>query len=291
MNRVASILILLALLVVPAGCARADENKSAGPDPAKLEKFLRRYYSWPDTVRVTVGAFKPSPIAGLLETTVKISHLGQEQETTFLVSSDGRHLLQGPPLQLSNDPFAATRAKIDVKDSPSLGSPLGQVTIVEYSDFQCGFCRGAASVLTKQVIQAFPRDVRFFYKDYPLPQIHAWAVPAAALGRCIHKRYSDSFWQYHDWAFSSQSQLTPENFRQKALAFAKEKGMDTAELGACMEQPQIKAEVDRSFAEGEGLGVTGTPTVFINGRKLVGNQPFEQVRQVIQSELDYARGK
>jgi len=263
----------------------------AALDSAQLELFLRRYFSWPNEVRVTISPLKPSVVAGLIEAKVKIVHQGQEQETTFLVSADGKHLLQGPPMELGGDPFAATRAKIVLKDSPSLGSPLAPVTIVEYSDFQCGFCRGAAQVLTGPVIRNFQGQVRLVYKDFPLTAIHAWATPAATLGRCIHKRYGDGFWAYHDWVFFSQPQLTAENFKQKALAFAKEKGMDTADLGACMERPAVKAEVERSVAEAESVGVSGTPTLFINGRKVVGVQSFEQVRPAIQAELDYARGK
>ncbi len=275
---------------VVAASAATSSPPAAVPDPVRIEKFLRRYYSWPEAVKVTVAPLQPSPIAGLLEAKVKISHQGQEQETTFLVSADGRHLVQGPPIAMVADPFAAIRAKIDVKDSPALGSPLAQVTIVEYSDFQCGFCRGAAQILTGPVIKNFSSDVRLIFKDYPLAQIHAWATPAATLGRCIYKRYGDGFWPYHDWTFATQPQLTTQNFKQKALAFAKEKGMDTEHLGSCMDQPQIKAEVDRSMAEAESLGVTGTPTLFVNGRKVVGVQSFEAIREVIQAELSHVRG-
>ncbi len=296
MREAVSVLILLSLLALPFGGAIAQEKKAAekaaaAPDAAKLERFLRRYFAWPDAVKVSIGPFKPSPVAGLLETAVKISHEGQQQETTFLVSTDGQYLLQGPPQNLNADPFASTRAKIQLKDAPSLGSPLAPVTIVEYADFQCNFCKATATVLKDQVLKQFPTDVRIVYKDFPLPQIHPWAMPAAALGRCIHKRYADSFWPYHDWAFANQPQLTVENFKQKALAFAKEKGLDADQLGACMEQPDARAEVDHALAEGQSLGISGTPTLFINGRRLVGSQSFAQLRQVIQTELDHTRGK
>lgn len=294
----AFLLVLLAAFVVPTGVGVAGEQaktaeKTAGAvDAAKLERFLRRFYGWPDTVQVSIGPFKPSPVAGLLETTVYLSQGGQKQEATFLVSADGQYLIPGTTLALNTDPFAVNRAKIELKDVPSIGSPLAPVAIVEYSDFQCTFCRGMSTVLREQVPKEFPQEVRVFYKDYPIPQIHPWAVPASALGRCIFKRYkTDAFWPYHDWVFANQPQLTTENFKGKALAFAKEKGLDTAQLGACMEQPEIKAEVDRDVAEGLSLGVSGTPTLFINGRRVVGNQPFAQLRQVIQAELDYVKGK
>ena len=260
-------------------------------DTVKLEKFMRRYYSWPDAVQVRFSPFRASAVPGLLQSEVKIVHQGQTQEATVLVSADGKHMLQGPSIPISADPFASVRGKIDTRDSPALGSPLAAVTIVEYSDFQCSFCRGAAQILTGPVMKQFAGSVRLVYKDFPLTAIHPWATPAATLGRCIHKRYADSFWPYHNWIFESQPQLTAENFRQKALAFVKQKGLDADHLGACMDQPQIKAEVEKSTAEAESVGVSGTPTLFINGRKVVGVQSFEQIRGVIEAELEYARGK
>ncbi len=290
-----AVLALFAGVVIAAEQAKTAEKAPAVPaasaDAARLEKFMRRYYSWSDDIQVKIGPFKPSSVAGLLETTVQLSRGEQKQDTTFLVSADGHYLIQGQPVAISGDPFAAIRAKIDLKDIPSVGSPLAPVTIVEYSDFQCSFCRSLSPVLREQVFKEFPDSVRLYYKDFPLPQIHPWAAPAAALGRCIYKSNAEVFWAYHDWAFANQSQLNPENFKDKATAFAKEKGLDAAKLGACMEEPVVKAEVNRAMTEGQSLGVTGTPTMFINGRRVVGNQPFAKLREVIQSELDYARGK
>jgi len=279
-------------LLLPAGCS-AQQPKPAPtePDPARLERYLRRYFGWPDSVRATVRPFRPSKIQGMLETTVELSRDGEKQESVFLVSSDGQYLVQGPPLALNEDPFAATRSKIDLKEAPARGSPLAPVTIVEYSDWQCGFCRALAPVLTKQILLHFANDVRLYYKDFPLSEMHAWAMPAAQLGRCIYKRYGDAFWDYHDWVFASQPELRPDNFKDKALAFARSKGMDAVPLGSCMSLAESRTEVERQIAEGQSLGVTGTPTMFINGRRVVGAQSFPQLRQIIQAELDHARGK
>jgi len=259
-------------------------------DVVKIERFMRRYFGWPDAVKITIGEPKPSNVAGLLETTIKLSHEGQEQQATYLISADGQYLIQGPALHLAGDPFAATRAKIDTTNAPSLGSPLAAITVVEYSDFQCGFCRGAASVLRGPMIKAFPKDVRLIYKDFPL-SFHAWAMPSAALGRCIFKQNADAFWDYHDWVFARQAELTEQNFKPKALEFAKTKSLDVTQLGTCMDQADTKAEVMRSFEEGQALGVSGTPTLFINGRKKVGVRNFEDIKEAIEAELAYLRQK
>lgn len=285
--------LLLMLLSVPLGCARAEEKKAAAsPDPVKFAQFLRRYFSWPADISVIVGPFKPAPVTGLLETTVKISYQGQRQESTFLVSADGQYLIQGPAINMTADPFAETRKKIDLKGFPALGSPLAPVTIVEYGDLQCPFCKAIAGVLKDQLVPHFGGDVRLVFKDFPLTQIHPWAMQASLLGRCLVKRYGDeSFWAYHDWVFANQQELNANNFKEKGFEFARTRSIDTAQLGTCMEQPDVKAEVNRSLEEAQSLGVTGTPTIFINGRRVVGNQPFQQLRQTVATELDYAKGQ
>ena len=289
------VLLLLTILAGGAGAAEpaktADKNEVAAPDAARLERFLRRRFAWPATFQVTIAPFKPSPVAGLFETTVQVSHPDGKRELRYLVSADGQYLFQSSPLALSSDPFEETRAKIALKDVPSLGPRLAKVTVVEYSDFQCYYCRSAAPVLRTQLLKEFPTEVRLLFKDFPLAQVHPWAMPAAVLGRCIYKRDADLFWPYHDWVFDNQQQLTPENFKEKGLEFAKERGMDAAHLGVCMDQPEAKAEVNRALAEGQSVGVRGTPTVFINGRRLVGFQSLAKLRQVIEAELEYLRGE
>jgi protein-disulfide isomerase len=292
------LLLLLATLAMPLGSAiaavQAGEPKrkeAAAPDSAKLERFLRRQNAWPASFQVKVGPFKPSPAAGVLETTVEVSHPGGKQKFSYLISADGEYLVKGSLSSLNEDPFEATRAKIDLQNAPSLGSPLAQVTVVEYSDFQCSYCRTAASTLKDQLLKKFPSQVRLVFKDFPLQRIHPWAVPAAVLGRCIHKSDAGSFWPYYDWVFANQTQLTPKNFKEKALAFATEQGMDAGQLGVCMDQAEARAEVDRAVAEGQAVGVSGTPTLFINGRRMVGNQSADRLQRVIEAELEYLESK
>ena len=222
---------------------------------------------------------------------MEVSQPGGKRKFPYLISADGEYLVQGSLLALTGDPFEATRAKIGLQNAPFLGSPLAQVTVVEYSDFQCSYCRAAASILKDQLLKKFPSQVRLVFKDFPLQQIHPWAVPAAALGRCIHKSDAGSFWPYHDWVFANQTELTPENFKEKALAFATEQRMDAGQLGVCMDHAEARAEVDREVAEGQAVGVSGTPTLFINGRRMVGNQSADRLQRVIEAELEYLDSK
>jgi len=290
MRRVVLSLLMCGLLWMPA-CAKAQEKKAGSTDPASIERFIRRYYNWPKEVKIEVGPLKPSGVPGLLETTVKLSAADQHQDEQFLISSDGRYILRGPMVSMGADPFASVREKMDLKDFPTLGSPTAPITIVEYSDFQCPYCQGVATALKDVMVPEFKGQVRLVFKDFPL-NFHPWAMPAAQLGRCIYKTYgNDFFWTYHDWAFSNQAQLNPQNFKEKAAEYEKSKGLDGAKLNACMAQPEIAATVEKSIAEAMAVGVTGTPTMFLNGRKVVGSLPLPQIRENIQTELNYATGK
>jgi len=286
-------LTVLAALVLPAGCALAQEKKAgSGPDPATVERFLRRQYGWPQEVTVTIGPYRPSAIPGLLQTTVVVISQGKKHEALYLVTLDGQYLLPGPPFVLSSDPLAAVRAKMQLSESPSLGSPLAPVVIVEFSDLQCSFCKGMSGMLHSEIMPKYDGRVRLVFKDFPLPQIHPWAMPAALLGRCIYKRYGDApFWSYEQWVFDNQAAITPANFKEKTAAYARENKLDGAQLAACMERQETKDAVQRDMSEGTLLQINATPTLFINGRRMVGNQGAVLLEQTINAELTQLQGK
>lgn len=294
MPRVVSFLLVLLLLILP-GCARAQDKKVAAagkPDAAQIEKYLRRTQGWPEQIKIDVGPFTPSPVQGLLQATVKLSLQDQHQDLNVLVSNDGQYLMLGQLQKLDGDPFASVRAKMNLTDAPSLGPALAPVTIVEYSDLQCPFCRGMGLELRQQVVPEFKGQVRLVFRDFPLLGIHPYAMPAAQLGRCVFKKYGDdAFWIYHDWAFTNQKELNAQNFQPKAMDFLKAKGQDPAQLQSCMATPEVKQQVEASLAEAQALGVDGTPTIFINGRKQVGAMQVDQLTKTIQTEVNFATGK
>ncbi len=292
-------LTLLCLLLVQPAALPASQKpaRPAAPDTARLERFLRHYFAWPEgVVNVKFGPFKPSDIPGFQEVSIELSAKGQQgtAKETYLVSNDGRYAFRGQPFQLDQDPFRSTREQIDLRHYPSFGALVPQVTIVEYSDLQCGYCKQMTTVLRQDLPRDYPREVRIFFKDFPLKEVHPWATDAAIAGRCLYKQDPEAFWAFHDWSFEQQNQITPQNFREKFLGFAQQKKVDTGKLAACLdgnkEGQEARAEVERSLKEGKALGVTGTPTLFVNGRRLVGNQPLATMKQVIQAEMEYAKG-
>jgi protein-disulfide isomerase len=279
---------LLALLL-----SLMAESPAGEPDRAKLEQFLRRYYAWPvDMVDVKIGAFMPAPVSGFrlarVQATAKAGK-GQVSQQ-FWVSDDGRYIFQSQPLVADQDPFAETKALIDLKDQPAFGSVLPKVTVVEYSDLQCSYCRAIANTIRQDIPKDFGGEVRIIFKDFPLTSIHNWAMDAHIAGRCIYKQDADTFWLFHDWIFEQQEQISVRNFRDKLKEFTAGKKINGQKLNACMAGPEARAEVEAAVKEGESLEITGTPVLFINGRKLVGAQPYSTIKQIIQAELEYARG-
>ncbi len=259
------------------------------PDALKVERFLRYYYNWPEAaVNVKVGEMKPSPMKGLFQTLVELSDKAGQKipaKITFFVSEDGKFVMEGPALS-TTDPYKEIRESIDISNQPAQGAVVPKVTIVEYSDFQCGSCKMMGGVL-KEVLKEFSAQVRVYFKDYPLKDIHPWAAEASVIGRCVFKQNEDAFWEYHDWVHQKQETLNLTSLPTEARTFlAGKKKVDSVRFEACMKGPEARAEVDRSVKEAQTLGINTTPTIFVNGRRLVGALPAASLRQVILLELE-----
>jgi len=135
----------------------------------------------------------------------------------------------------------------------------------------------------------FGKELQIAYKDYPLDPIHPWAKTAAIAGRCINKQKADVFWAYYDWIFAHQEQLTTENMKPKLLEFAKSHALEAAPLQGCLGSPETAAEVEESAKEGRALGVNSTPTMFLNGRRLVGSLPWGEMKEILTQELAFSK--
>jgi protein-disulfide isomerase len=162
------------------------------------------------------------------------------------------------------------------------GGNAASVTIVEFSDYECPFCKRAEPTV-QQVLTAYGDKVQFYYRDYPLP-FHERAQPAAEAAHCVNAQ--GKFWPYHEKLMSS------ENLDDATLkALAKEVGVDEKKFDECVAKKQFKDAVAADLADGEKAGVNGTPAFFINGRLLDGAQPFEKFKEVIDEELAWAAEK
>ena len=260
-------------------------------DKVTLEQYVRHMFVWPaQQVKVVVADPKPSAsLPGFQEVTVTASAGQASQAVTFFVTADGKRIVQGNVYDVTQSPFQGDLGKIKTDLQPSFGEAGAPVVIVVYSDFQCGFCKEEGKVLRETVAKEYPNQVRVYFKDFPLEQIHPWAKPAAIAGRCIFRQKPAAFWDYHDWIFGVQGEITQDNLRAKVDEFAKTKGLEPIQLGSCIEGKATEAEVDRSMAEARSLGINSTPTMFINGRRVVGNVPWQQLKSIIDHEVEWAK--
>jgi protein-disulfide isomerase len=169
------------------------------------------------------------------------------------------------------------RYDVPVDDDPSLGPEDAPITIIEFSDFECPFCQRFHREVFGRLLSAYPNEIRFVYRDFPLTSIHPNAFPAAEAANCA--RDQGAFWEFHDRLFT-------EGLGDKAYRrYASELGLDMDAFETCIRERRYKDEVQADLTFAANLGVRSTPTFFINGIAIVGAQPFEVFQRVIEGEL------
>ncbi len=188
-------------------------------------------------------------------------------------------LAQSPP----PTPAENTPIHLNIDNQPSFGPADAPVTIVEFGDFECPSCRGEAPLLRELIPELFPTKVRIVFKDYPLELIHPWARAASIAARCVFRQDPKAFWKFYDWDYQNQDDITVENLKSKALAWAAGNGIRSSELESCIDTKATDGDVARNIGEGKAAGVRGTPTLFVNGVKSSGQ--LLALQQTIEKEL------
>jgi protein-disulfide isomerase len=166
--------------------------------------------------------------------------------------------------------------EVSTAGRPSKGPDNAPVTLVIFSDYECPYCKRAEPTID-QVEKAYPDKVKFVFRDYPLP-FHANARPAAEAANCANAQ--GKFWEYHDKLFTMQ-----DLSQDKLKALAGELKLDQKKFDDCLAKQEFKAAIDKDIADGQAVGVNGTPAFFINGRSLSGAQPFEKFKEIIDEEI------
>ncbi len=171
--------------------------------------------------------------------------------------------LERPALEVTGP-----QKQVQLGDHAAIGAQDPKVTIVEFGDFQCPFCKKSFPIL-KAVLAKYSDDVQLQYRHFPVPQLHSEAPMAAVASECA--RDQDRFWEYHDALFQNQNVITEPNL----IEFAKTLNLDTAVFSACLDDDAKKDKVRQDVEDGLDAGVVGTPTFFINGFRIQGDIPFE----------------
>ena len=272
--------------------ARAQQAKPAAAAPApvatsptqkNIEAYLRNLYAFGPDVLLVVGPPKESPVAGLLETNIDLTIADNKEAVKFYVSKDGKFLFRGELSDMTKDPLAENRAQIQMNDAPSMGDGNAAVTLVEYSDFECPVCRNLHDAL-RGLLPKYAGKVRVVFKDFPIEQLHPWARTAAIAGRCAYQQDPKAFWKMYDFIYDNQDIISAANAWTKMMDYAGQSGLDADVLKSCMAGPEAGAAVNASRANGQQLEVNSTPTIFVNGRRIVGADPH-LLEQYINYEL------
>ncbi|MCC6539412.1 MAG: thioredoxin domain-containing protein [Bryobacterales bacterium] len=291
---------LLLLALGAALWAQTPAKKNSGPirvvktplpgylEKTKMTEWVRHYKLYPPQVNLEVSNPVPSDVPGLLLVNVKASMGAASESSEYYITRDGMKLVEGKAFDSRENPFKKTLDKLRTDGAPSLGTPGAPVVIVLFSDFQCSYCKKEAEIVRKELLKAFPTQVRVYFKDYPLESIHPWARTASVAGRCVQKQKEDAgFWAFHDAVFADQEKITNDNLKEKLKEHARTAGADVAAFEACLADKTVDAMVTQSAAEGRELGVSSTPTMFINGRSIPGSLPWPNLKQIIELEANY----
>ncbi|HET8965512.1 MAG TPA: thioredoxin domain-containing protein [Candidatus Acidoferrum sp.] len=277
---VASIAVTLSAVPMRAQTPSTEELKK------KVDAYLRNMFAFGPDVKLAVGNFKESGVADLLETTITVTIGENKEDARMWVSKDGKYLLRGEMVDMSKDGFAENRAKLDLKAAPVTGNPNATVTIVEFADFECPVCRQLHEAI-RGLLPKYPQ-ARLVFKDFPLEQVHPWARTGALAGRCAYQQDSQAFWKVYDNLYDNQDLISAANAWDKAVDYAGQAGLKTDVFKSCMTSPEATAAVDASIANGKLMDVNSTPTLFVNGRRMVGADPH-QLEQLIQYELQHQK--
>jgi protein-disulfide isomerase len=231
----------------------------------------------------------PDP-SGLRTAKVLLEKGTQKQMGSFLITADGKEIVEGEKSALSADPWVETREHIDTRGAPAIGAADAPVTIVEYSDLECPFCRQEAQSID-QLMNEQPGKLRVIFKYFPLVEIHPWSMQAAEAAVCVADQDPSQFWNFEKAVFEAQDQINPANAAGRLRDFALESGAKPAPYAACLANPATKAKIDASIANGKSVGVVSTPTLFVDGRLIPGAIAEDQLKLLVDHESTFASSK
>lgn len=285
--RVLAGLIALALAV---GCKAQPAQTAPNQDVnRRIEVLVRAKFDVPPDYNMSVGERHPSQIAGYDAITITFIRGSKTVPFEFLLSKDGKTLARLDTFDLNKDPAF----NIDVEGRPIRGNPQAKVTIISFDDLECPYCGRMHQTLFPGTLEHYKDKVRIIYKDDPLVELHPWAMHAAVDANCLAVQNGSAYWAYVDYVHAHGQDVSgPDRNLAKSAAtldrIAHEQGalakLDTARLDACLAK-QDDAYVHASAQEAQTLGIDGTPALFVNGERINGAIPEEQLWLVIDRAL------
>lgn len=285
------ILLVVCALLLASVLAMAGARPASHPSEAvlhqRIEAFLDRTIGWQQLDVLRVDSIGAPDVSGLRKVKVFLKKGTQQLTKTFYVTGDGREIIDGDVTPLSSDPFRAVREKLQLQGFPAQGPANAPVTLVEFSDLECPYCKQASQTI-EQLRQQMPGKLRVVFKYYPLTKIHPWSMQAALAAVCVADQNPAHFWPFEQSVFEHQEQLTTANAATRLHDFALESGTTDAPFQSCIKNPATRAKVEASITNGDAVGVESTPTLFLNGRMIPGAPDPNQLSMLLQHELKFA---
>jgi protein-disulfide isomerase len=264
--RCCGLLGLLAILA-PAVIAQAPTQTV---DRDKILHYVRERFSIPASVKITMTDLRASAYPDFLETTVTLDDGKDKRSQPLFVSKDRRYLVEGNIFNLGGDPREDIVRLISLKDQAAQGPANAPVTLVEYSDLECPVCAHMQEVLETDIVPKYGDKLRVVFKEFPLVTIHDWAMTGAIAAQCVYQIDPSKYVAFRSAVYQGQTSVTGDHARDMLLHFGAEAGIDNMKLAACIDSKDSLARVESNMQEGDALGVSQTPTSFINGRTLIG---------------------
>jgi protein-disulfide isomerase len=271
--------LLVFILVAGVGC-KAQTAPVSTALQAKLDRqielTIRSQYNVPPDYTVTLGQRSKSDISGFDTLPVTFSNGDQKKITIFLISTDNNTLARLEKFDLTKAPGSA----ISVLGRPIRGNPKAKVTIINFDDLECPFCARMHEVLFPETQQHYGDQVRYIYLDFPLVQLHPWAMHAAVDVNCLADQSPTGYWNLVDTLHQQSDNISGAQGQQNlpaslkkvddlTLAEGKRDNVDMGKLQACVTK-QDDGVIRSSMKQGDALGVDGTPTLFVNGERATG---------------------
>jgi protein-disulfide isomerase len=285
--------LLAALLILgfAAGCKAQTAQPAASDSDLNrhIEVLVRSQFSVPQDYNVSIGERKPAQIPGYDTLPVTFARGDKSTSVDFLISKDNKTLARLETFDLDKNPIFS----IDVAGRPVRGNPEAKVTVVNFDDLECPYCARLHASLFPSTFDRYKDKVRFIYKDNPLSEMHPWAMHAAIDADCLAAQNSDVYWTYVDYLHSHGQEVNGEDRNvQKSFAaldrIARQEAtvskLDETALNACMAK-QDETQVKASLKEAETLKIESAPAVFVNGERIDGAIPEDQVWMVIDRAL------
>ena len=280
-------LAILGLLA--ATLAAAPTLIAQGPtQPATREKiinYIRQHFGIPATVKITMTDLRETAYPDYFVTTITLDDGKDKRNQPLFISKDMRYLVEGNLFNLNGDPRADIVRLISVKDQPTQGPENAPVTLVEYSDLECPVCARMQEELETDIVPKYGDKLRVVFKEFPLVAIHDWALTAAIAAQCTYQIDPSKYVDFRSAVYKNQASINGEHARDLLLHAGAEAGVDNMKLAACIDSKDSLPRVEANIREADALGVAQTPTMFINGRILVGAPPSADVYKVIDEAL------